>query len=121
MWIAETDEEAISATRNGMLFRTWNEYLYPLFNYGPYPLVAGMKHDNSVLTEDVTVEYMLEHLWLVGSPDTVAEKIRHLYEVSGGFGVLLSMVLDHVDDKDGWAKSMRLLTEEVLPQVADLK
>ena len=120
VWVADTDEEAIRAAREGMLFRAWTEYLYPLFNYGPYPLVAGMKHDESVATEDIDLEYMLEHLWLVGSPDTVARKIRNLYEAAGGFGVLLTMVLDNTDDKDGWNRSMRLLVEEVLPQVADL-
>ena len=118
--ISLADEEAIKAARAGMLFRCWGEYLFPLFNFGPYPLVAGMKHDESVATEDIDLEYMLEHLWLVGSPDTVARKIRHLYEVSGGFGVLLAMVLDHSEDKDGWTTSMRLMTEEVLPQVSDL-
>ncbi len=120
VWVADTDEEAIRAAREGMLFRAWTEYLYPLFNYGPYPLVAGMKHDESVATEDIDLEYMLEHLWLVGSPDTVARKIRNLYEAAGGFGVLLTMVLDNTDDRDGWNRSMRLLVEEVLPQVADL-
>ena len=120
VWVADTDEEAIRAAREGMLFRAWTEYLYPLFNYGPYPLVAGMKHDESVATEDIDLEYMLEHLWLVGSPDTVARKIRNLYEAAGGFGVLLTMVLDNTDDKEGWYRSMRLLMEEVLPQVADL-
>ena len=120
VWVADTDEEAIRAAREGMLFRAWTEYLYPLFNYGPYPLVAGMKHDESVATEDIDLEYMLEHLWLVGSPDTVARKIRKLYEAAGGFGVLLTMVLDNTDDRDGWNRSMRLLVEEVLPQVADL-
>ena len=120
VWVADTDEEAIRAAREGMLFRAWTEYLYPLFNYGPYPLVAGMKHDESVATEDIDLEYMLEHLWLVGSPDTVARKIRNLYEAAGGFGVLLTMVLDNTDDREGWYRSMRLLMEEVLPQVADL-
>ena len=120
VWVAETDEEAFKAAREGMLFRAWNEYLYPLFNYGPYPLVAGMKHDENVPTEDVTVEYMLNHLWLVGSPDTVAQKIRDLYEVSGGFGVLLTMVLDNTDDRDGWNRSMHLLIEDVIPQLSDL-
>ena len=120
VWVADTDEEAIRAAREGMLFRAWTEYLYPLFNYGPYPLVAGMKHDESVATEDIDLEYMLEHLWLVGSPDTVARKIRNLYEAAGGFGVLLTMVLDNTDDRDGWNRSMRLLVDEVLPQVADL-
>ena len=119
-WIAETDEEAIRGAREGMLFRAWNEYLHPLSASGDTPLTAGMKHDESVPTEDVTVEYMLEHLWLVGSPSTVAKKIRHLYETSGGFGVLLILSLDHSADRKGWETSMRLLVDEVLPQVADL-
>ena len=120
VWVADTDEEAIRAAREGMLFRAWSEYLFPLFNYGPYPLVAGMKHDESVANEDIDLEYMLEHLWLVGSPDTVARKIRSLYEAAGGFGVLLGMVLDNSEDREGWFKSMRLFADEVLPQVADL-
>ena len=120
MWVADTDEEAIRDAREGMLFRAWSEYIYPLCKDGPIPFVAGMKHDESVPNEDVTLDYMLEHIWLVGSPDTVAQKIRNLYEISGGFGVLLTTVLDNADDKEGSTKSMRLLTEEVLPQVADL-
>ena len=103
-----------------MLFRAWTDYLHPLFSFGPYPFTAAMKHDQSIPDEDVTVEYMLEHLWLVGSPDTVARKIRELYEISGGFGILLAMVLDHSEDRPGFEKCMRLLTEEVLPRVADL-
>ena len=103
-----------------MLFRAWNDYLFPLFNNGPYPLIAGMKHDESVATEDIDLDYMLEHVWLVGSPETVAEKIRGLYESAGGFGVLLGMVLDHSGDREGWHRSMRLLAEEVMPRVADL-
>ena len=120
IWVAETDEEAVRNAREGMLFRAWSEYLYPLFNYGPYPLVGGMKHNESVATEDIDLEYILEHIWLVGSPETVAEKIRGLYEASGGFGVLLSMVLDHSDDREAWHRSMRLMNEEVMPLVADL-
>ena len=120
VWVADTDEEAIRGAREGMLFRAWNEYLHPLFAYGPYPITANMKHDPSIADEDVTVEYMLEHLWLVGSPETVARKLRDLYELAGGFGVLLAMVLDHADDREASEKSMRLLTEEVLPRVADL-
>ena len=120
VWIADTDEEAVRNAREGMMFRAWNEYLHPLFAFGPYPLTAGMKHDESVATEDVTTDYMLEHVWLVGSPETVAEKIRALYDAAGGFGVLLGMVLDHSADREGWHRSMRLMAEEVLPRVADL-
>ena len=121
VWDAETDEEAFKAAREGMLFRAWDEYLYPLFNYGPVPLLAGMKHDENMRTEDITLEYLLNHIWLVGSPDTVAQKIRYLHEVTGGFGVLLAMVLDNTDNIDGWNRSMHLLAEEVMPQLSDLK
>ena len=120
VWVADTDEEARRGAREGMLFRAWGEYLNPLFSFGPYPFTAGMKHDESIPDEAVTLDYMLDHIWLVGSPETVAQKLRQLYEISGGFGVLLAMVLDHLDDRAGSDKSMRLLAEEVLPRVADL-
>ena len=120
VWVADTDEEARRAAQEGMLFRSWKEYLHPLFHFGPYPLTRGMKHDESIPDDDVTVEYMLDNLWLVGSPETVADKIRNLYELSGGFGILLAMVLDHSGDQQGWERCMRLLAEEVMPRVADL-
>ena len=120
IWIADTDEEAIRGAREGMLFRTWREYLYPFWSQGPQPIVPSMKHDDSVPDEAVTLDYILENVWLVGSPDTVARKLRSLYEMSGGFGVLLAMSLDHADDRAGWETTMRLLVDEVLPQVADL-
>jgi alkanesulfonate monooxygenase SsuD/methylene tetrahydromethanopterin reductase-like flavin-dependent oxidoreductase (luciferase family) len=62
----------------------------------------------------------MEHLWLVGSPATVAQKIEHLYEVSGGFGTLLMLVYDHCQQQAGWERSTRLLATEVLPKVAGL-
>ena len=121
IWIDDTDETAMRGAREGMMFRAWNEYLYPFWSSGPQPIVPSMKHDDSVPDDAVTLEYIMENVWLVGSPDTVAKKLRRLYEMSGGFGVLLAMVLDHTDDTAGWEKTMRLLVEEVMPQVADLK
>ena len=120
VWVADTDEEAMKGALGGMLGRAWREYLRPLFAYGPYPFVRSMKHDESIPDEDVTVEYMAEHLWLVGSPDTVANKIRDLYEMVGGFGTLLWLTFDHTDDRPGYEKSVRLMAEEVMPQLADL-
>ena len=67
-----------------------------------------------------TVDHTQVHLWLVGSTETVAEKLRGLYEASGGFGTLLAIILDHSKDRAGSERSMRLLMEEVLPRVADL-
>ena len=34
----------------------------------------------------------------------------------GGFGTLLSLVYDNMDNQQGWEKSMKLLAEEVMPR-----
>ena len=120
VWVADTDEEAREGALNGMLGRAWRDYLHPLFSFGAYPFVRSMKHDESIPDEDVTVEYMADHLWLVGSPDTVASKLRDLYEMVGGFGTLLWLTFDHSENRPAYEKCMRLLAEEVMPQVADL-
>ncbi len=121
VWIAETDAEARRQAREGMLWRAWEEYLYPFWSSGPQPIVPSMKHDQTVPDEAVTLDYILDHCWLVGSPDTVAAKIRELHEVSGGFGVLLAMVLDHADDPEGFRRTLTLLKNEVMPQLSDLE
>ena len=120
IWVADTDEEALEGALNGMMGRVWQEYLGPLFTFGAYPFISFMKHDESVPDEDVDLDYMAEHLWLVGSPDTVARKLRDLYEMVGGFGTLLWLMYDYSEQDEAWRKSMRLLAEEVMPRVADL-
>src|SRR5207249_2902620 len=70
--------------------------------------------------EAVTPEYMADHLWLIGSPETVAGKLRKLYQEVGGFGCLLVLVYDHWQDQQSWEQSTRLLAEEVMPRLADL-
>ena len=105
---------------NGMLGRAWREYLLPLFSYGAYPFVTFMKHDESIPDEDVTPEYLVDNLWIVGSPETVSRKLRELFETVGGFGTLLWLTFDHSERRAEYEKSMRLLSEEVMPSLADL-
>ena len=120
VWVADTDEEAREGALGGMLGRAWRDYLHPLFSYGAYPFISSMKHDESIPDEDVTVEYMADNLWLIGSPDTVARKIRDLYEMVGGFGTLLWLTFDHSEDRAAYEKSVKLLANEVMPQLSDL-
>ena len=101
-----------------MTARVWRDYLLRIFR--EFDLIHVFKDDPDVADEDVTPEYMADHMWLVGSPDTVAAKIRRLYEDVGGFGGLLVLVYDHWQNQEGWEKSTRLLAEEVMPRVADL-
>ena len=117
-FVADTDEEARDQALNGMTARVWGDYLLGLFR--EFDLLHIFKHDPEVPDSAVTPEYMADHLWLVGSPETVANKIRNLYEDVGGFGTLLILVYDHWQNQEGWEKSTRLLAQEVMPMVADL-
>ena len=47
-------------------------------------------------------------------------KLRELFETVGGFGTLLWLTFDHSERRAEYEKSMRLLSEEVMPSLADL-
>jgi alkanesulfonate monooxygenase SsuD/methylene tetrahydromethanopterin reductase-like flavin-dependent oxidoreductase (luciferase family) len=65
---------------------------------------------------DVTIEYLLDHIWIVGDPDEVTAKLRRLADEVGGFGVLL--VIGHEwEPREAWVRSMRLLAEQVVPRL----
>ena len=119
VYIADTDEEARDQAVNGMIGRVWNEYLLGLFR--AFNLMDVFKHDPEVPDEAVDVEYLADHMWLIGSPDTVENKIRTLYNDVDGFGTLLVLVYDHWQNQKGWEKSTRLLAQEVMPRLADLQ
>ncbi len=118
IYIADTDEEARYHAIHSMSGRAWREYLLPLF--AEFRLLDIFKHDPSVPDDQVTVEYLVDHVWLVGSPRTVLEKIHELYELSGGFGTLLMLIYDHKDYHEPFEKCIRLLATEVMPKIADL-
>jgi alkanesulfonate monooxygenase SsuD/methylene tetrahydromethanopterin reductase-like flavin-dependent oxidoreductase (luciferase family) len=81
--------------------------------------MASTKLDPSIPDDAVTVDYLMENVWIVGDPAECTEKIHELYEVSGGFGALLSITTDS-DDAEWDHESLRLLMEDVAPRVAHL-
>lgn len=118
IFVAETTQEARRLVAEGTLARDFTEYFFKMV-----PKIRGnlniFKTDNSMPDSEVTIDYMIDNIWIVGSPDDVAEQIRELYEQVGGFGVLL--VMGHEwKPKDKWENSMRLLINEVLPKLRDL-
>jgi alkanesulfonate monooxygenase SsuD/methylene tetrahydromethanopterin reductase-like flavin-dependent oxidoreductase (luciferase family) len=78
--------------------------------------ISGCKHDQSVPDSDVTVEYLADKVWIVGSPRTAAEKLARLRDTVGDFGCLLQVVYDHLDDPEPYRASMSILRGEILPQ-----
>jgi alkanesulfonate monooxygenase SsuD/methylene tetrahydromethanopterin reductase-like flavin-dependent oxidoreductase (luciferase family) len=93
--------------------RCWREFLLPL--YLDLGLGQLLKHDPSLPDAAVDLDYVADHLWLVGSPGTVAERIRGLQEQTGGFGYLLAVCYDAAGERTAWERHLDLLIHEVLP------
>src|SRR6202011_3748713 len=101
--VAETDEQARREAIDGAIGRDYRDYFIPLL--GLSRGLGGLKMDESMTDAELTLEYLCDNVWLVGSPETVARKIRDLYEAVGGFGALLVGAADW-PDKAIWDRSM---------------
>ena len=113
VYVAPTDAEARDCALNGMMARCWREFLLPLYlGLGLGPL---FKDDLAMPDEAINLEYLCDRLWFVGSPETVARRIRNFDEQVGGFGTLAIVSYDVRDEREAWTRSLRLLTREVLP------
>jgi alkanesulfonate monooxygenase SsuD/methylene tetrahydromethanopterin reductase-like flavin-dependent oxidoreductase (luciferase family) len=114
IYIADTDNEAWNRTVNGFMGDHYREYFLPLFK--AFGMLNACKHHPDVPDSDVTVEYLAEHCWLIGSPSTVAQKLAAMVDASGGFGCLLAVSYDHLDDMTGWRESKLALAQEIMPK-----
>jgi alkanesulfonate monooxygenase SsuD/methylene tetrahydromethanopterin reductase-like flavin-dependent oxidoreductase (luciferase family) len=115
--VAETDAQARREALGGALGRDYRDYFLPLLGLGRG--LGGLKMDESMADSDITIEYLCDNVWLVGSPDTVARQIRELHDAVGGFGTLLIGATDW-PDPSVWDRSMALFAAEVMPQLTDL-
>ena len=116
--VAETDASAWKLAVEGGLGRLWGEHLLPLFR--DFNFLTFLKHDQNVPDSDVTVEYLARHNWLIGTPETVTEKLQAMYHELGGFGVMVMLNTDYVAAPEAWRESMGLLAHEVMPKVRHL-
>ena len=116
-FVADTDEEAIEIASTGENGRFWRDYMIPGIKrrgLSKYVLIDPA-HDEDMITP----EYLARHIWLVGSPDTVAAKTVELVRQTGGFGTLIGMAFDFIDQFDAWMRNLELMKTAVMPQVAD--
>jgi alkanesulfonate monooxygenase SsuD/methylene tetrahydromethanopterin reductase-like flavin-dependent oxidoreductase (luciferase family) len=70
--------------------------------------------------DELTLEWMVDHFFIVGSPDTVVEKIEKFNEDLGGIGALLSFTFDFSADPEPYRRHLELLGLEVGPRIATL-
>jgi alkanesulfonate monooxygenase SsuD/methylene tetrahydromethanopterin reductase-like flavin-dependent oxidoreductase (luciferase family) len=113
VYVAESDDAARAHVRESSMPRVFLEYFRRVTAL--FGGLGAMKHNVSVADEEVDVEYMLEHVWMVGSPRTVAEKLYQFHAEVGGFGTLLVVHFDTFPHPQRFHKSLVLLREEVLP------
>jgi alkanesulfonate monooxygenase SsuD/methylene tetrahydromethanopterin reductase-like flavin-dependent oxidoreductase (luciferase family) len=116
-FVAETDEEALrlAVGPGAPLARAYDEWVLPL--YQKFGLLSVMAP--GVPEDEINAEYLARHQWLIGAPDTVVERLSEQNEASGGFGVLLMMGFDYLDNPDSFRRSMELLATEVAPRIKD--
>lgn len=123
IFVAETDAQAREYVRNSNQVRVWtSKYLDAFARFGWFD---HLKHDKSVTDDEVSIDYLMDHLWIVGSPGTVVEKIQVLEEQVGGFGTLLGTHYDWGTVENPFAhgeayrRHLELLATEVMPKVSD--
>lgn len=116
VFVAETGEVARERAQ-AVLGRNYLQHQLP--NRLGSGLIQATKIDPKMGDEELTVEYMMEKIWIVGDPEECAQRIRQLYEEVGGFGHLLCITQD--PDEHQWELDcLRLIAEEVAPRVRDL-
>jgi alkanesulfonate monooxygenase SsuD/methylene tetrahydromethanopterin reductase-like flavin-dependent oxidoreductase (luciferase family) len=74
------------------------------------------KHDLSMPDTECTLEYVLDHLVIHGTPERVAEQIVDLRRTVGPFGTLLYCGHDWADPALA-KRSLELMATEVMPRV----
>jgi len=115
VYVADTDARARREAIGGTLGRDYRDYFLRLL-----PKLRGfdmLKVDPAMPDAEVTLEYLCDNIWIVGSPDTVARKLATLSDDVGGFGTLL-VIAHEWTPRGAWERSMRLLAEEVVPRLS---
>ena len=114
VYVADTDARARREAIGGTLGRDYRDYFLKLL-----PKLRGfdmLKVDPDMPDRDVTLDYLCDNIWIVGSPDTVARKLTKLSDDVGGFGTLL-VIAHEWSPRGAWERSMRLLAEDVIPRL----
>jgi alkanesulfonate monooxygenase SsuD/methylene tetrahydromethanopterin reductase-like flavin-dependent oxidoreductase (luciferase family) len=116
LFVGETTAEARRFAVEGAMGHAFREYWLRML---PDRSREVFLSTPEMTPADLTLDYVLDNVWLVGDPEEIARQIRALHEAVGGFGKLL-MIAHNWDDPARWRRSMELLAHEVLPRLSDL-
>lgn len=115
VFVADTDVEAKKLAIEGGMGRAWGEYLLPV--YKQFGILKGLIKDESMSMDDIDLAYLAEHVWIVGSPETVIEKFQACFDETGGWGTHMIYSHDYIDNPEPWNESQRRFAQEVAPKI----
>jgi alkanesulfonate monooxygenase SsuD/methylene tetrahydromethanopterin reductase-like flavin-dependent oxidoreductase (luciferase family) len=114
--VAPTDAEAqdLAFDPRGGIYTTY-DYLWKALSAGGFG--KALKSNPDLPDEDVTIEGLVDDLVVIGSPDTVVQKLEAFRETVGDFGTLILGLQDWGHRAGEERRSMELLATEVLPRL----
>jgi 3,6-diketocamphane 1,6-monooxygenase len=116
VFVADTDAEAKKEVMEGPIGYCFNKYLIPIWRR--FGMMDGFAKDAGVDADKADLEFLVDKVFIVGSPDTVVEKINALFERCGGWGTLQIESHDYYDDPSPWFYSLELAAREVAPRIS---
>ena len=115
VFVADTDKEAKRLVMEGPIGYCFNRYLIPIFRR--FGMMNGFAKDAGIDPDKADLEFMVDHVFVVGSPDTVVEKLNTLFAKCGGWGTMQVESHDYYDDPSSWFYSLELIAKEVAPRI----
>ncbi len=115
VFVADTDQEAKKQVMEGPIGYCFNRYLIPIWRR--FGMMDGFAKDAGIDPDKADLEFLVDYVFVVGSPDTVVEKINKLFHACGGWGTLQVEAHDYSDDPAPWFYSLELIAKEVAPRI----
>jgi alkanesulfonate monooxygenase SsuD/methylene tetrahydromethanopterin reductase-like flavin-dependent oxidoreductase (luciferase family) len=111
VFVADSAAEARQLARGNSL--GWCiQYILELTQRGPG--IGMWKRNPDQADADCNLDYFLDEVLIVGSPESVTRQLRELRRRIGDFGTLVLVAHDW-DDRARWLRSLELIAREVLP------
>lgn len=116
VFVGDTDAEAKKEVMEGPIGYCFNKYLIPIWRR--FGMMDGFAKDAGIDPLKADLEFLVDRVFVVGSPDTVVDKISTLFEKVGGWGTLQIEAHDYYDDPSPWFHSLELAAKEVAPRIS---
>lgn len=115
VFVADTDAEAKKEVMEGPIGYCFDRYLIPIWRR--FGMMDGFAKDAGIDPLKADLEFLVDNVFVVGSPDTVVDKLNTLFEKCGGWGTLQIESHDYYDDPAPWFHSLELVAKEVAPRI----